>query len=263
MLEGLRQALDQTGFEWAFGGWSEAPMKDYGVYSLSGQVQFRVDEDSGAEIMLRGYIDYFTHDFSRDPQKAIENVLRGLRLWWNLESIQFEPETGFIHYEWSWSDPEGATELPKIRFVMHDKAVELYVQPGETPKEPARDGYTDENGLFYVRTQWDAPIVPAVGDTTYTAEYHLFGYHGAYNRVYNGKAPNENGLPMQTQRFTQTQVEVIRQKKYREGEQAKAVRTSDMTSYTSIGGLNIRATGNEGTIMYPPSTEIYDVTFMV
>lgn len=116
MLDKLDEALNETGIPFVFAGWSKAPedeygkRPDYGVYSLSGQEQFRADSDSGAEIMIRGFVDLFTHDRTRASQNLIENKLRGLGLWWTLESIQFEPENGYLHYEWSWADIENRTE---------------------------------------------------------------------------------------------------------------------------------------------------------
>lgn len=264
MLEGLRHALDQTGFAWAFAGWSEAPKTDYGVYSLSGQVQFRGDGDSGSEIMLRGYVDYFTHDRTRSAQKAIENALRSIRLWWNLESIQFEPETGFIHYEWAWADTEGKAEMCRILFVEHGRTIERYVFRGDIPEEPERDGYEDTNGLWYVRTNWDAEITAANGDTTYTAEYHPFGYavaSGSVTYIYNGRTPNEHGVPRYTKAWTNETLEAFRERTRVDGERGKVVYRNDMTQYNRIYGLSIRATGTTGTLV--DGMSLLDVDFKV
>lgn len=260
MLDGLRYALDQTGFKWAFAGWSERPKTDYGVYELTGQVQFRSDEDSGSEIMLRGKVDYFTHDFTRGPQKAIENALRSLHLVWSLDDVQFEPETGFIHWTWSWSDPEGKTEMCRILFVEHGRTIEQFVMRGDTPEEPPRDGYVDSSGLRYVRTNWDAAIAVATGDATYTAEYHIFGYLIG-EKVYNGKASDANGVPTNTRKFTSQEVEHFRTKTRTDGGNAYAIDKNEMSTYQHIYHLTIKQTGYEGYIISAP--EIGDVTFQV
>lgn len=177
MLEGLRYALDQTGFEWAFGGWSSAPKGDFGVYTLNGQVQFRGDGDSGSEIMLRGYVDYFTHDKTLQPKVAIENALRSIGLWWSLESIQFEPETGFIHYEWSWADADGKADMCVVKFVVNGTVIEQWLQYGETPTAPTLSPYWNGSIPNRVRMEgeWDKPIEEANGNATYTAVWYVLG----------------------------------------------------------------------------------------
>lgn len=209
MLEGLRYALEQTGFAWAFAGWSEAPKTDYGVYSLSGQVQFRGDGDSGSEIMLRGYVDYFTHDRTRAPQKAIENALRSIGLWWNLESIQFEPETGFIHYEWGWADTEGKADMCVIKFVTHEGETVHWIKPGETPQAPDTASWYQtatgvNSGTWNCPYEWDHAVAPAYENSVYTMVYFLgmsLVEEADGWKVYNfpeDAVLNENGFPTGT-----------------------------------------------------------------
>lgn len=103
MLEKLAAALDETKYDFVFAAWSDAPEHDYGVYGILGQSELSADSDSGAEIALEGYVDYFTRDASLTPKTTIEAALRTLEISWNLESVQYE-ETGVIHYEWYWRD---------------------------------------------------------------------------------------------------------------------------------------------------------------
>lgn len=179
MLDGLRYALDQTGFEWAFGGWSSAPKGDFGAYTLSGQVQFRGDGDSGSEIMLRGYVDYFTHDKTLHPKVAIENALRSIGLWWNLESVQFEPETGYIHYEWGWADTEGKADMCVVTFVTHEGNVVQWLNPGETPQAPDagtswyKEATVVNSGTWMCPFEWDQPIVPVYENRVYNMVYFI------------------------------------------------------------------------------------------
>ena len=108
MLDGLKTALADTGYSFAFTAWSKAPNGDYGVYYADNQSQLSADEDAGAEIMLGGYVDYFTRDSSLTPKTTIETALRKVGFMWWLNSMQFEDDTGYIHYEWRWIDTNGA-----------------------------------------------------------------------------------------------------------------------------------------------------------
>lgn len=259
MLDGLRAALDETGFKWALFGWSERPSEDYGVYAPSEQEQFRSDGDSGSEIMPQGTVDYFTHDFSRDPQIAIENALRSIGLSWKLEDIQFEPASGFIHYTWTWTDVILQSELCKITFILHDgRTVEQHIKKGETPTEPPRDGYTDD-GLRYVRTKWDTEITAASGDAIYTAVYNIFGYLRPGNKVYNGIGEDENGLPTSFGPWNTTNIEEFRTRTRTQGERAKAIFWGG--DYSDPYGLTIKASGYDGYFAY--ELMFGDVSFVV
>lgn len=108
MLDKLAAALAATKYSFANTAWSKAPAGDYGTYYCSGQSQFCADGNSAAEIGLEGYVDYFTRDPSGTPKTTIENALRGLGINWWLNSIQYEDDTGYIHYEWMWRDLNGA-----------------------------------------------------------------------------------------------------------------------------------------------------------
>lgn len=99
MLDKLKEALEGTGYAFAHFGWSKAPTGDYGVYA----------EDSGEDLVAndrhiekgtRCYVHLFTRDDSTAPQKAVESALNGLQMPWYLNTVQFEADTGYIHYEW-------------------------------------------------------------------------------------------------------------------------------------------------------------------
>lgn len=111
MLDGLKNALNATGYSFTFAAWSKAPSGDYGVYFADGQEAFSSNEVSGSEVMLSGYVDYFTRDSSETPKVAIESALKSLGIVWYLNSIQFEDDTGYIHYEWRWTDSNGKASI--------------------------------------------------------------------------------------------------------------------------------------------------------
>lgn len=84
-------------------GWASAPAGDYGVYSESGADQFQADNRFGEHYTI-GYINYFTRDDSEAAKNAIEDYLRQVQetnvCAWYLNTIQYEENTHFIHYEW-------------------------------------------------------------------------------------------------------------------------------------------------------------------
>ena len=98
-MDELKAALDATGLQFAHFGWSKAPAGDYGVYAEDGANDLYAD-DIHAEKAVQGTIDYFTRDDSGAPQTTIENALNNGQIAWYLNSLQFEEDTGFIHYEW-------------------------------------------------------------------------------------------------------------------------------------------------------------------
>lgn len=100
MLERLETALKETGLPFAHFGWSKAPDGDYGVFAEDGSNDLSAG-NSHAETTVEGTVDYFTRDDSGAPQRAIQDALEGVEgLAWYLNSVQFEDDTGYIHYEW-------------------------------------------------------------------------------------------------------------------------------------------------------------------
>ena len=94
-------ALDGTGYLFAHYGWSKAPDGDYGVYAENGAEDF-IANDVHLESALTGSLDYFTRDASGTPKTVIENAINSLGIAWHLNTVQFEDDTGYIHYEWIW-----------------------------------------------------------------------------------------------------------------------------------------------------------------
>ena len=55
-----------------------------------------------SEKAMRGTTDLFTK-LEFDPwRRQIENEFSRLQIAWELNSIQYEPDTGFTHFEWVW-----------------------------------------------------------------------------------------------------------------------------------------------------------------
>lgn len=108
MLTALKTALLTTGIPFTEAAWTTANGDEYGTFYASGQKALGTDTDSGAEIMLEGYVDLYTKTNTLTGKGSVETVLRNLGIWWELESIQFESDTGLTHYEWRWRDTNGS-----------------------------------------------------------------------------------------------------------------------------------------------------------
>ena len=119
VLDALKTALDGTGYKFRHYGWSRGPKGvpkgDYGVYAEDGANDLEAD-DAHAEKAIEGTVDYFTRDDSGAPQTTIETALESVEgLSWYLNSIQFEQDTGYIHYEWIFQlteDPPAPEPTP-------------------------------------------------------------------------------------------------------------------------------------------------------
>lgn len=255
MINWLLDALNATGISFAFMAWSHSPDTDYGVVTLGNQEALKTDENPVSEKMLSGYVDLFTRDATADSMNAVENAIRGLA-WFELESVQFEDDTGYIHYEWRWTDTQGRSELRIVQYVLHSKTITQYISMNETPVEPPIDGYKDE-GLQYVRTGWTQN-----GDV-FTAVYNIFGYLRRINptqvNVYNGVGEDENGLPTSFEPWNTTNIEEFRTRTRTQGERAKAIYWGE--DYSDPYRLSIKATGYNG--VYSAGLEFADCVFVV
>ena len=81
--------------------WSHAPADNYGVIAIDGQNALRAG-DVTAEKVQEGTIDWYTHYPSSAVPGQIEALLDRMGASWYLNSIQYESDTGLIHYEWVW-----------------------------------------------------------------------------------------------------------------------------------------------------------------
>lgn len=49
---------------------------------------------------ITGTVDYFTKDEDDPNIEKFQIAFNAARIGWSLNSVQYEDETGFIHYEW-------------------------------------------------------------------------------------------------------------------------------------------------------------------
>lgn len=159
--------------EWA---WSEAPKGAYGVVSIDRQIELNADEDPVAEKMKTGYVDVFIEAKDPDPTDDVENALKTVGVWFTLESVQFEPETGLLHFEWRWRDVinTAMTEYVVATFHGHDGEVAepQIILSGQTVTAPANPPSYTENGLTILFRQWTPALyTPITKNTVFEAEY--------------------------------------------------------------------------------------------
>lgn len=74
----------------------------YAVWAEDQRFDYLAD-DHHAEHGWQGTIDYFTKTEDDSQTTVIEQTLDSLPIGWTLNSVQYEEETGVIHYEWVWS----------------------------------------------------------------------------------------------------------------------------------------------------------------
>lgn len=96
-MDELLTALQITGFDFVLYAWDHAPTTDYGVVSLESADDLLAD-NKHVETGLNCFVDYFTRDATSTPKTTIEAALAPYPF--RLNSVQFEDQTGYIHYEW-------------------------------------------------------------------------------------------------------------------------------------------------------------------
>lgn len=79
----------------------------YIVWAEDGQADSLWADDAMQTQVIAGTVDYFTKTEFDPKTKEIQQKLNELRVSWRLESIQYEDDTGYIHYEWSFELPQG------------------------------------------------------------------------------------------------------------------------------------------------------------
>nr|DAQ35644.1 MAG TPA: Protein of unknown function (DUF806) [Caudoviricetes sp.] len=73
----------------------------YIVWAEDGGYSGHADNQHTTDI-LTGTIDYFTKAENDQAVKAIQNALDDIKIAWKLNSVQYEEDTGYIHYEFVW-----------------------------------------------------------------------------------------------------------------------------------------------------------------
>lgn len=74
----------------------------YLVWQEDGRNDLMAD-DRHVETAVTGTTDLFTKRELDPWVQQMEESFEEHGIWWELNSIQYEPNTGFTHYEWIWS----------------------------------------------------------------------------------------------------------------------------------------------------------------
>ncbi len=74
----------------------------YIVYAEDGQADSLWADGKMQEQAIQGTIDYFTKTEFDPIIKEIQKALNDAGVSWRLNSVQYETDTRFQHYEWIW-----------------------------------------------------------------------------------------------------------------------------------------------------------------
>lgn len=99
MFETLLALLQATRIPFAAYAWDRAPEPPYGVISLEGQEESDAGDDRITHQALRGSIDLFVAGGSSQDPKTVQDAINGI-VPWRLNSVQYEDDTGLVHWEW-------------------------------------------------------------------------------------------------------------------------------------------------------------------
>ena len=85
--------------------WRTNVKAPYLIWMEDGEADSFSADNRKKEQQLHGTIDYFTK-VEFDPvidriQEALNEITRGSR-GWSLSGVQYEEDTGLIHYSWDW-----------------------------------------------------------------------------------------------------------------------------------------------------------------
>ena len=80
---------------------SKKPSK-YIIWHEMGESQSLYGDNRKTEQTITGTVDYFTKEDMDPNLDAIQNALISAGISFTLESVQYEEETGYIHYEWKF-----------------------------------------------------------------------------------------------------------------------------------------------------------------
>lgn len=101
MISDAISALQNDGYTFAHFAWSHAPEGDYGTWGEDTGNEFEAD-GLVIEQVMNGFVDYFTRDDSDTPKNAIQQAMTAAGVIWHLDAVQYESDTGYIHYTWEY-----------------------------------------------------------------------------------------------------------------------------------------------------------------
>ena len=74
----------------------------YAVWMEGGEDDSLCTDEGKGEQAIAGTLDFYTKTEFDSCVDGFQNVLNANMARWSLNSVQYEDETGLIHYEWEW-----------------------------------------------------------------------------------------------------------------------------------------------------------------
>lgn len=75
---------------------------NYIVWAEEGQSGSVWADDHCDQLIVTGTVDYFTRKNKDAVVEEIQQALNNCGAVWRFNSVQYEKDTGYIHYEWVW-----------------------------------------------------------------------------------------------------------------------------------------------------------------
>lgn len=97
----IKEALLRVDVE-AFHYYALNPSDRYVVWAEDGEGTELAADNRKIGQVLSGTIDFFTKTEQDPAREEIQRALGDAEISYSLNSVQYEEETGYIHYEWRW-----------------------------------------------------------------------------------------------------------------------------------------------------------------
>ena len=97
----IKEALLRVDVE-VFHYYALHPSDRYVVWAEDGEGTELAADNRKIGQVLSGTIDFFTKTEQDPAREEIQRALGDVEISYSLNSVQYEEETGYIHYEWRW-----------------------------------------------------------------------------------------------------------------------------------------------------------------
>ena len=105
MLEEIKKAIeDATGIPFALFSWETAPVGDYGVVGLVGDIVTMCGDDAVQDYAVNGYIDIILSSAGDDVMVAVTEALKDFpNMWYDLDNVWYDKNIQRTHYMWHFA----------------------------------------------------------------------------------------------------------------------------------------------------------------
>ncbi len=111
-LQQLRDSLVSTGIPTHHFS-ADTTNEKYIVWAEEGQAKSGNADNKTIMQIIRGTVEYYTKEEFDPNFDIIQNKLNSIDIAWELEDIQFYPETDYIRYLWTWEMENSLEEVTK------------------------------------------------------------------------------------------------------------------------------------------------------